>query len=72
MEKLDVVVFIYSFTMCYQARSLQQEPPLAAGTTVADKAGVEADHQVSTSLSWEPGALFPSIFLSQYQDDPIK
>lgn len=40
--KLDVVEFIYSFTMYYQAHSLQQEPLLAAGTTVADKAGMEA------------------------------
>lgn len=42
--KLDVVEFIYSFTMCYQAHSIQQEPLLAAGTTMADKVGMKAEH----------------------------
>lgn len=70
--KLDVVEFIYSFTICYQVHSLQQEPLQAAGTAMTDKASMEAKHQINTSLSWEPEALFPRTSLPQYQHVSLK
>ena len=62
---------VFTYHMLLVTFSLAN-PPLAAGKSGTDKAGVKVEHSATTCLSWAPRAPLPRTALFQHHDNSVK